>query len=225
MKDKELREKYQEALESEVDISVEKLSNYRKSSTSNVESVRKALSEWEEEVSRVARDVIGKKRIVCGRSVRWWDEELREMVIDRRACHKRVKKGNKEAWSEYCMKCKLLKEKIREKSRIQNESYMQSINKSYKKNKNEFWKCVHSKQSNGSKKIQLLRDDTYNCSVSNTKDELRVLKEHYQKLGKERHVEAFDSDWKIRVQTKIKGFEHLSEHIKIEHLDRKISNI
>ena len=30
-------------------------------------------------------------------------------------------------------------------------------------NKNEFWKFVHSKQSNGSKKkIQLLRDDTYN---------------------------------------------------------------
>ena len=44
-----------------------------------------------------------------------------------------------------------------------------------------FWKFVHSKQSNGSKKkIQLLRDDTYNCSVSDTKDKLRVLKEHYQ---------------------------------------------
>ena len=93
-------------------------------------------------------------------------------------------------------------------------------------NKNEFWKFVHSKQSNGSKnKIQLLRDDTYNClSVSDTKDKLRVLKEHYQKLGKERHVEAFDSDWKIHVQTKIKEFEQLSEHIKNEHLDRKISN-
>ena len=50
LKDKELREKYQEALESEVDIFVKKLSNYRKSSTSNVESVRKALSEWEEVV-------------------------------------------------------------------------------------------------------------------------------------------------------------------------------
>ena len=48
-------------------------------------------------VSRVARDVIG---------VRWWDEELREMVIDRCACHKRVMEGNKEAWSEYCMKRK-----------------------------------------------------------------------------------------------------------------------
>ena len=50
------------------------------------------------------------------------------MVSDRRACHKRVLEGNEEAWSEYCMKRKLLKEKIREKRRIQNESYMQSIN-------------------------------------------------------------------------------------------------
>ena len=59
LKDKELREKYQEALElSEVDIFVEKLSSYRKSSTSNVENVRKALSEWKKVVSTVARDVI-----------------------------------------------------------------------------------------------------------------------------------------------------------------------
>ena len=105
------------------------------------------------------------------------------MVIDRRACHKRVMEGNKEAWSEYCTKRKLLKEKIREKRRIQNESYMQSINESYKKNKNECWKFVHSKQSNGSKKkIQLLRDDTYNCSVSDTKDKLRVLKKTLPKI-------------------------------------------
>ena len=52
--------------------------------------------------------MIGEKRIACGHSVRWWDEELREIVIDRHACHKRVMEGNKEAWSEYCMKCKLL---------------------------------------------------------------------------------------------------------------------
>ena len=47
-----------------------------------------------------------------------------------------------------------------------------------------FGKLYIQKQSNGSKKkIQLLRDDTYNCSVSDTKDKLCVLKEHYQKLG------------------------------------------
>ena len=68
---------------------VEKLSNYyRNSSTSNVESIEKVLSECEKVISRVARDVTGKKRIVRGRSVRWWDEELREIVTDRCACYK-----------------------------------------------------------------------------------------------------------------------------------------
>ena len=47
---------------------------------------------------------------------------------------------------------------------------MQSINESCRKNENEFRKFAHSRLSNGSKKkIQLLKDDTYNCSVSNTK--------------------------------------------------------
>ena len=41
--------------------------------------------------------------------------------------------GNKEAWSEYCIKCKLLKEKIREKRTILNEYCMQSSNESYRK--------------------------------------------------------------------------------------------
>ena len=59
------------------------------------------------------------------------------------------------------MKHRLLKEQIREK-RILNESYTLSVNESYRKNKNEFWKFVHSKQSNGSKKkIQLLDDDIF----------------------------------------------------------------
>ena len=40
-----------------------------------------------------------------------------------------------------------------------------------------------------------------------------MLKEHliYQKLCKERHVEVFDSDWKIHVKEE---FEQLSEQYK-----------
>ena len=51
-----------------------------------------------------------------------------------------------------------------------------------------------------------------------------MLKKHYQKLSKERHVEAFNRDWRIHVQTKIKQFKQLSEYINQEHLDRKMSN-
>ena len=68
---------------------------------------------------------------------------------------------------------------------------MQSTNESYKKNKNVSWKFVHSKQSNGSKKkIQLLKDNNYNCSVSDTKDKICVLKEHLLSkiIGEERQV-------------------------------------
>ena len=30
-----------------------------------------------EHCNRVARDTVGEKVIVCGRSVRWWDDEIR----------------------------------------------------------------------------------------------------------------------------------------------------
>ena len=33
-----------------------------------------------------------------------------------------------------------------------------------------------------------------------------MLKEHYQKLGKERDFEAFDSDWKLHVQSNVKEY-------------------
>ena len=46
-------------------------------------------------MNRVAREIVGRKRIVCGRSVSWWDDELRGMVRERdvhatRECLKEV---------------------------------------------------------------------------------------------------------------------------------------
>ena len=76
--------------------------------------------------------------------------------------------------------------------------------------KDEFLKFVPSTQSNSSKKrIQLLRDDTYNCDVSHPKGRLCVVKEHYQKLGKERYVEAFDSDCKLMYKQKLKNLNNI----------------
>ena len=118
------------------------------------------MSEWEE----LSRDVIGEKHKVCGYSVGWWDEELREMVNDRCACHKWVLERNEEPWSKNCTKCKIFNEKIREKRRIKNESYMQHINESYWKIRVNFGSLfVRSKQSSGSEKEkEFLRDDTHN---------------------------------------------------------------
>ena len=154
--------------------------------TSGIDTVKMALSEWEKVVNRVAREIVGRKRIVCGRSVSWWDDELRGMVRERRACHKRVLEGSVDAWNEYCEKRRVLKSKIREKRKLLHDSYMKNINESYWNKKSEFWRFVHSRQvSDNKKKIESLRDSN-NKRVSNINDKIHVLKEHYQKLGREK---------------------------------------
>ena len=68
---------------------------------------------------------------------------------------------------------------IREKRRIMNESYMQHINENYWKNKSQFLKFLCSKNLVVlRRKYNYLDYDASNCSLSNTKDKLRVLKEH-----------------------------------------------
>ena len=222
LRDKELREKYQEALKLEVDLFTEKLHNYKMTCTPGIDTVKMALIEWEKVVNRVARKIVGRKKIVCGRSVSWWDDELRGMVRERRACHKRVLEGNVDAWNEYCEKRRVLKSKIREKRKLLHDSYMKNINESYWNNR-KFWRFVNSRQvSDNKKKIESLRDSN-NKRVSNTNDKIHVLKEHYQKLGKEKNVESFENEWKIHVQSRIREFERLSVDITNEHLDRDIS--
>ena len=191
--------------------------------TSGIDTVKMALSEWEKVVNRVARRIIDRKRIVCGRSVSWWDDELRGMVRERRACHKRVLEGSVDAWNDYCEKHRVLKSKIREKRKLLHDSYMKNINESYWNKKSEFWRFVHSRQvSDNKKKIESLRDSN-NKHVSNINDKIHVLKEHYQKLGKEKHVESFENEWEVHVQSRIGEYERLSVDITHEHLDRDIS--
>ena len=47
-------------------------------------------SKWEKVVDKAASKALGRKLIICGRSVNWWDEELRQLVKDRRTCFAKV---------------------------------------------------------------------------------------------------------------------------------------
>ena len=51
-----------------------------------------------EHCNRVARVTVGEKVIVCGRSVRWWDDEIRAKIEQRRQLYKRMVRG---LWGEY----------------------------------------------------------------------------------------------------------------------------
>ena len=39
--------------------------------------VQEVVHEWEDIVNRVAKSVVGEKTIVCGKSARWWDNEIK----------------------------------------------------------------------------------------------------------------------------------------------------
>ena len=65
--------------------------------------------EWENIVNRVARDTVGE---VCGRSVRWWDDEIKAKIEQRRQLYKRMVRGQEGLWDEYN---KLVKHLVMEK--------------------------------------------------------------------------------------------------------------
>ena len=71
-------------------------------------------SKWEKVVDKAASKALGRKLIICGRSVNWWDEELRQLVKDRRTCCAQSLVNNSK-WNDYLIIRKELKQKIREK--------------------------------------------------------------------------------------------------------------
>ena len=95
-------------------------------------------SKWEKVVDKAASIALGHKLIICGRSVRWWDEELRQLVKDHRACFTQDL-DNDSNWSDYVKICKELKWKIRERT-ICREEFMANVNNNYRKNIKAFWK-------------------------------------------------------------------------------------
>ena len=70
------------------------------------------LAEWENIVNKVAKNVIGKKFIVCGKSVSWWDDEIKNKISLRRELHKRMMHGQGDLWEQYCRVCREVKELV-----------------------------------------------------------------------------------------------------------------
>ena len=174
------------------------------------ELVRRMASKWEKVVDKAASLTLGRKLIICGRSVRWWDEELRQMVRDRRDCSaKGLNKDNN--WNEYLRLRKELKQKIREKRKICREEFMANVNSNYRKNVKAFWKFVSGSIKSNKNRIETLVDSSGNRCSSHA-GKVKILKSHYEKLGSELDIQSFDDSWKEEVARSVKLFEVRSFH-------------
>ena len=79
------------------------------------ELVSEVLEDWERIVNRVAKAEVGEKVVVCGRAARWWDNEIKAKIKQRRELNKRILRGEDELWEEYVRLRKEVKQLVTEK--------------------------------------------------------------------------------------------------------------
>ena len=161
--------------------------------------VREVVHEWEDIVNRVAKSVVGEKTIVCGKSARWWDNEINR----RREVYKKVISGRKELWDEYCRLRKEVKEAVREKKLSIWNEVVEKVNADFEGSRKEFWAFVGRQTKGTYKNITSLKSKA-GVSVSSMQGKLEVLRRHYEELGKVSVDDNFEADWKEEVVSTLK---------------------
>ena len=158
---------YQKALQAEV-------LGFTKSVSQKVESgmkgellVQEVVHEWEDIVNRVAKSVVGEKTIVCGKSARWWDSEIKDKIHHRHEVYKKVVSGRKELWDEYCRLRKKVNEAVREKKLSVWNEVVEKVNVDFEGSRKEFWAFVGKRTKGKYKNITSLKSKA-GVSVSST---------------------------------------------------------
>ena len=128
--------------------------------------------EWE---SRVARDTVGEKVIVCGRSVRWWDDEIKAKIEQRRQLYKRMVRGQEGLWDEYNKLRREVKHLVMEKKLNVWNGVVEKANADFEANKKEFWSFVGRRTKGRKGGVEALRNDS-GVSVTSTKGKLKVYR-------------------------------------------------
>ena len=106
---------YQRALEEEVKGFSESIRQKMNKGLKSHALVSEVLRERGNIVSRVAKKEVGGKMIVCGKSARWWDSEVKDKKNSRRQLYKNVLDGNVDSWKDYCKLRKGVKDLVRKK--------------------------------------------------------------------------------------------------------------
>ena len=223
LKEEEVRQKYQEALEDEVKDFEERIQVKKSSGLKGHELVDEVVKDWEDIITRVAKKEIGEKMIVCGQAARWWDEEIKEKIRVRREVYRQLQSGNKDKWDEYCKLRAEVKELVRKKKLQVWDEVIEKVNKDYDEGKKEFWAFVGRRTKSKRKNIASLRSDS-GVSVTSTKGKLNILQKHYEKLGSMSVDDDFDDDWKEWVENKVHCFSGLSSLNVDDGLDKEVDS-
>ena len=183
--------------------------------------MHEVLSEWESIVNKVAKNVIGEKFIVCGKSVNWWDDEVKDGISLRRELYKKMMHGQEDLWEDYCRARKEVKKLVRSKKINAWNEVVEKVNKDYEGSRKQFWSFV-SKKSKGKKGALISLKNEHGESVSSVRGKLEILQKHYQSLGKQSVDSNFDDEWREFVESTVNDCEISSASSIESFLDSKI---
>ena len=170
--------------------------------------------------------VLGRKMIVCKQAVKWWDQELRVAIDERREVHRKYLR--KEAsFAEYAEKRKTVRDLVRKKKHGLWEEVVENVNRDFEGGAKQMWQGVNrlvKKNVGGAGNgIAVLRSSDGKM-VSSSRGKRAVLAEHYQKLGTPTDNVSFDPVFKREVDEFVdKKVQEGREELGPESLKRKFS--
>ena len=192
--DKEIVIHYKKALSIEKPNFITEIRSIEERNLHGHALIQEVLNAWEKHVTKVAKTVIGEKTVVCGRSTRWWDEEIKGKIKQRREVYKRFRhNGDSKLWTKYCKLRKEVKQLVIEKKLDMWNNIVEKANQDFEGNKKQFWSFVGQRTKCKNKTISSLKSEA-GISVSRTKGKFQILQQHYQLLGTSVVDSAFDDN-------------------------------
>ena len=150
-----------------------------------------------------AARVVGKKVARCGVSVKWWDDELKEGIGERREVFKQyLGEGSEESWEKYRAKRKQVKGLVKKKKKSIWDEVVQKANGGLEGNVKQMREgisgMVKKIAQGGDTGVATLRGVNGGL-VSSGKGKREVLAGHYKRLGVPSENEDFDQVFKKEV--------------------------
>ncbi|CAB1119768.1 unnamed protein product [Ectocarpus sp. CCAP 1310/34] len=103
----------------------------------------RVIEGWESIVNATAERVVGTKVVRCGVSVKWWDDELKEEIGERREVfNKYLSEASEESWEKYRAKRKQVKGLVRKKKKCIWDEVVQKANGGLEGNVKQMWEGI-----------------------------------------------------------------------------------
>ena len=141
--DKEIVIHYKKALSSEEPNFITDIRSIEERDLHGHALIQEVLNACGKRITKVAKTVIREKIVVCGRSTRWWVEEIKGKIKQRREMYKRFRhNGDSKLWTEYCKLRKEVKQLVIEKKLAMWNNIVEKANQDFEGNKKQFWSVL-----------------------------------------------------------------------------------